>query len=138
MKLVTTKNWMLVLFGMLLFSLMVSTLVQANITQVSQQTLLRQQMSSTPFTVIDVRTAQEYNAGHIKGAINIPFDQIAQHQAQLNAKKGSTLLVYCRSGRRAAIFEKQLQKRGFDVKHLTGDMNGWLASELPIIKNAIP
>ncbi|WP_171044293.1 rhodanese-like domain-containing protein [Pseudoalteromonas citrea] len=69
-----------------------------------------QYVSSTPFTVIEVRTLQEHNAGHITGTINIPLDQIAQHQVQLNAIKESALLVYCQSGRRTATFETQLQK----------------------------
>ena len=51
--------------------------------------------------IIDVRSPEEFAAGHVKGAINIPFDQIEQNHNLLNTLKPSTLVVYCRSGRRA-------------------------------------
>ena len=41
--------------------------------------------------VIDVRTAEEYAAGHIPGAVNIPFDQIAQRIAEVDAPHGVAL-----------------------------------------------
>lgn len=100
---------------------------------ISQQALLRNQMSARPHVIVDVRSAAEFEAGHLKGAINIPFDQISQHQSLLDTLKPDTLVVYCRSGRRAAIFEQALAEQGFSLLHLSGDFRDWQAAQLPVI-----
>ena len=65
-------------------------------------------------TIIDVRTPQEFSAGHIPGAINIPFDQIDSGiQSLKGVSKESQILLYCRSGRRSSIARETLQKLGF-------------------------
>ncbi|TMN93975.1 rhodanese-like domain-containing protein [Pseudoalteromonas phenolica] len=117
-----------------LFLFTFSTLVFAKTKLISQQDLLLNQMSATPHQIIDVRSPEEFAAGHVKGAINIPFDQIEQNQNLLNTLKPSTLVVYCRSGRRAGIFEKTLTEKGFNLLHLSGDMNAWQAAKLPTVK----
>lgn len=64
--------------------------------------------------VIDVRTPAEYAAGHVAGAVNIPYDQIAQKIVALpGANKDTAILVYCRSGRRSAIARQALERQGF-------------------------
>ncbi|WP_194866927.1 rhodanese-like domain-containing protein [Pseudoalteromonas sp. PPB1] len=100
---------------------------------ISQQALLRNQMSARAHVTVDVRSPNEFEAGHLKGAINIPFDQISQHQSLLDTLKPQTLVVYCRSGRRAAIFEQVLAEQGFSLLHLSGDFRDWQAAELPVI-----
>ena len=54
-------------------------------------------------TVIDVRTPDEYAAGHIPGSLLIPFDEIKVKSDQLPQDKNTEIVVYCRSGRRSAI-----------------------------------
>lgn len=64
--------------------------------------------------IIDVRTVAEFSAGHIEGAINIPVDQIGQQASSIKGlKPGSTILVYCRSGRRSAAAAQILQQQGY-------------------------
>lgn len=111
-----------------------SSLTFAKVEQISQQALLINQMSATPHQIIDVRSPEEFAEGHVKGALNIPFNQIDKHQDLLNSLKDKTLVVYCRSGRRAGIFENTLSKEGFNLLHLTGDMNAWQAENLPTVK----
>lgn len=100
---------------------------------ISQQALLCNQMSARPHVIVDVRSATEFEAGHLKGAINIPFDLISQHQSLLDTLKPETLVVYCRSGRRAAIFEQALAEQAFRLLHLRGDFRDWQAAQLPVI-----
>lgn len=119
---------------LVVLSLFLSTGASANVQGVKASELLVNQMSDTPYTIIDVRTVEEYTGGHIKGAINIPYDQIEAQSFLLNELKDKTLVVYCRSGRRAHIFESALSKRGFTLLHLEGDMLGWQAQGLPLIK----
>ena len=67
-----------------------------------------------PDFIIDVRSAEEFSAGHIDGAINLPVDQIGEQISRVKGlKPGSTLLVYCRSGRRSAAAAQILQQRGY-------------------------
>lgn len=83
--------------------------------------------------VLDVRTPEEFAAGHIAGARNIPHDQLPNRIAELMGDKDKDIVVYCRSGRRSAIAQEALESQGFKrVKHLEGDMLKWEADKRPI------
>ena len=62
---------------------------------------------------IDVRTAEEYNAGHLEGAINIPYDEIEQKIEAVSADKTADIQLYCRSGRRSGIALETLRGLGY-------------------------
>jgi phage shock protein E len=62
---------------------------------------------------IDVRTAEEYNAGHLEGAINIPYDEIEQKIEAVSADKTADIQLYCRSGRRSGIALESLTNMGY-------------------------
>ncbi|PCK30897.1 rhodanese-like domain-containing protein [Pseudoalteromonas piscicida] len=101
---------------------------------ISQQQLLVNQMSQAPYTIVDVRSPEEFAAGHIKGAINIPFNEIDSNQDKLLALTEQPLVVYCRSGRRAGIFIEALSEKGYSLKHLAGDIQKWQENSLPLVK----
>jgi phage shock protein E len=64
--------------------------------------------------IVDVRTPAEFQAGHIKGAVNIPLNTIESGiQAVHGINKDSQILLYCRSGRRSALARKLLAQQGF-------------------------
>lgn len=64
--------------------------------------------------VIDVRTPNEFAAGHIDGAINIPLEQIQNGSANLESlKKDSPIVLYCRSGRRSGVAKELLEQQGY-------------------------
>ena len=80
--------------------------------------------------VIDVRTPDEFAAGHIDGAINVPLDQIQNGSAHLEAlKKGDPILLYCRSGRRSGIAKELLEQQGYSKLTNGGGVSG-LAKQL--------
>ena len=56
--------------------------------------------------ILDVRTPREYSSGHIKGALNIPYDELERRLGEIPGDKSSEIIVYCQSGRRAGIAEK--------------------------------
>lgn len=64
-------------------------------------------------TVIDVRTEQEYNAGHLKNSINIPYGEIKDTIGEHVHDKNEKIIVYCRSGRRSDIAKKTLDEMGY-------------------------
>ncbi len=118
----------------LVLSLFTLTVFAGETPQISSQDLLAALNKGTDNVVLlDVRSAGEYQHSHIAGAINISHDQIEKNLKQLAQYQASTVVVYCRSGRRAGIAEQILSSNGFsDVRHLTGDMNGWLEEKLPV------
>ena len=81
--------------------------------------------------VIDVRTPEEYATGHIPGAVNIPFDQVAQRISEVDAPHGVAL--YCMVGPRARKGESALLSAGYtSVLHLEGGLAAWQAAGLPV------
>ncbi len=84
---------------------------------------------------LDVRTPEEFAAGHVPGAINIPHEALPTRVGELASHKAKDVVVYCESGRRAAIASDALHAAGFErVQHLAGDMSGWRAAGLPVEK----
>lgn len=63
--------------------------------------------------LIDVRSPQEFDAGHLKNAKNIPVDTIAGEIKNMVPDKEKTIVLYCRSGRRSVIAEKTLKEMGY-------------------------
>jgi phage shock protein E len=69
--------------------------------------------------IIDVRTVQEWNNGHIEGAILIPYDQIENKIGAIVKDKSQKIYLYCRTGRRSALARESLDKLGYkDVVNL--------------------
>lgn len=62
--------------------------------------------------LVDVRTPQEYAAGHIPGSINIPLERILDIKNVIG-DKNTPLYVYCRSGRRSSQAAAELEKAGY-------------------------
>ena len=76
--------------------------------------------------LLDVRTANEYNEGHIANAINIDVKEggfVEKAKSMLPAEK--TVAVYCKSGVRSVIAAKMLAKEGFKVVNLQGGIKAW-------------
>ncbi len=63
--------------------------------------------------VIDVRTPQEFQAGHIEGALNISHTDIAQDIFKAKVNKDDHVILYCRSGRRSGLAMNTLKSMGF-------------------------
>lgn len=68
--------------------------------------------------VIDVRTADEYNRGHIDGAVNVPMEEIRDRLAELD--KQSPVYVHCQTGQRSYNITKMLKANGFDAYNIAG------------------
>jgi len=64
--------------------------------------------------IVDVRTPEEYKAGHIQGSRNIPLDQIKAKAAELK-KTGKPIITCCRSGARSGMAKSQLASAGIEV-----------------------
>ena len=83
--------------------------------------------------VLDVRTAEEFNEGHIANALNIDVkadDFIKKARATL--PKGKTIAVYCRAGRRSADAATRLGSKGYKVVNLYGGITAWKDNNMPV------
>ncbi|WP_084164328.1 rhodanese-like domain-containing protein [Rheinheimera texasensis] len=69
---------------------------------------------------IDVRSAEEFQAGHLKDALNIPHTEIAAKISAVTQDKNAEIQLYCRSGRRSGLAEAELKKLGFTNVHNAG------------------
>lgn len=88
--------------------------------------------------VLDVRSSNEFDAGHIPGSIHIPYDEIEQRIGELEPYRDKGLVVYCRTGRRAGIAEAALARAGFErVWDLEGHMVEWQGQGLPLAVPAL-
>jgi rhodanese-related sulfurtransferase len=77
-----------------------------------------QQLIADGAKIIDVRTPGEFSSGHVKGAVNIPLDQITSKMKQL--KKEETYVLCCRSGMRSGNATRILKSSGFTNVHNGG------------------
>ncbi|MFP3904508.1 MAG: rhodanese-like domain-containing protein [Armatimonadota bacterium] len=92
-----------------------------NITAAQLQEMMN---DGQPLVLADVRTQEEYDAGHIPGSLHLPLDEIAQWSQTLDPD--TRICCICAIGGRSAEAAETLVKAGFsDVYNLTGGMNGW-------------
>ena len=77
--------------------------------------------SESGYIILDAREQDEYDEGHIPGAILIPYGEIADRAEKELPDKDQLILVYCRSGRRSKIAAEELVKLGYtNVKEFGG------------------
>ena len=77
--------------------------------------------SEEGYIILDVRTLEEYDQGHIPGAIVISHEEIAEKAEKTLTEKDQLILVYCRSGRRSKIAAEALVELGYtNIKEFGG------------------
>lgn len=83
-------------------------------------------------TVLDVRPAEEYAAGHVAGAINVELKDLAKHLHEF--KRNREIVAYCRGPFCILAFEAvaQLRAKGFKARRLEGGFPEWKNAELPV------
>jgi thioredoxin len=83
--------------------------------------------------ILDVRSAEEFQNGHIEGAVNADINSPSFQQTASTLEKENTVFVYCLSGARSASAAGQLKEMGFTkIVNLMGGMLAWQSSDLPI------
>jgi len=128
------KHTILIRFPLLLLVLICQLPlgVSARADDITQRELVQRLDRNEPPLIVDVRSADEFAGGHVPGARNIPHTEIAARLDELGNDMGKELVVYCESGRRAAIAKGILEEAGFTrVRHLEGDMQSWRNRNLP-------
>ena len=110
------KRWICVILAAILLTACARTgskvkeTVYMNITAQEAKTVMD---SRTGYIILDVRTQQEYEEGHIPGAILIPDSEIGDRAEAELPDKDQLILVYCRSGRRSKLAAETLVELGY-------------------------
>jgi rhodanese-related sulfurtransferase len=101
--------------------------------RMSQDALLAAIEKGAAPRILDVRTTREYAAGHVPGAVHIPFHALWRRHAELAAGKDDPIVVYCAHGPRSGMAKLQLWALGYEkVAYLEGQMSGWKRRGLPM------
>lgn len=88
-----------------------SFVAHADVTPQAKQSMVKPEKAKGVW--IDVRSAEEFNDGHLQDSINIPHDQIVERIKAVSPDKDAPINLYCRSGRRAEVALTELKKAGY-------------------------
>jgi rhodanese-related sulfurtransferase len=87
-------------------------------------------------TLLDLRSAEAYGAGHIRGARHLPPERLDDAADGLKRLKDRTVIVYCERGASAAGAMRALQRQGFSqIVSLRGGLSAWRAEHLPVARD---
>jgi rhodanese-related sulfurtransferase len=110
---------------------------QKELSGVDQETLM-ERVSSGEVVVIDVRPSEEYQSGHIPGALGIPLGQLKRRLAEL--PKSKDVVAYCRGPYCVLAVEAVhlMRSRGIQAFPLDASVHDWRARGLPLVTGAEP
>lgn len=78
------------------------------------------------FILVDTRTQHEFDRGHVRDAVLIPYDEIGERHEELKAKKDDPIVVYCRTDNRSEVAADTLDDLGYtNVTQVLGGFIVW-------------
>ena len=90
-------------------------------------------MNREACTIIDVRSEEKFNAGHIPNAVNIPYNKLPEMVDKLKKQPKKTILVYCGSGNSSGKAMRLLNQKEFEsVMSIEGGFSEWVKLQLPV------
>lgn len=92
------------------------------------------QIADPDVVLLDVRTAKEFDEGHLQNALNIDVKQNGfVEKAKSTLPVDKTVAVYCRSGKRSSLAAETLTKEGYKVVNLKGGIIAWKEAGMPVV-----
>ncbi|MFZ4054999.1 MAG: rhodanese-like domain-containing protein [Polynucleobacter sp.] len=118
--------------GLALFMPTLSTLISgAGLSVAEATTWINRRKAS----VLDLRGASEFQAGHLPNAKNLPFSKLSSDLERLKLDRKLPLILVCQSGNESRKAAQQLRKMGFaEVAMLDGGLKAWQTANLPLVK----
>ena len=106
-----------------------------SVQRITARALAERLEEASPPLILDVRTAREWELGHIEGSLNLPLQYLDDQIDQIPVDR--EVVVHCGSGYRSAIAASLLQQKGINrIMDLVGGMGAWEASRLPTVSAA--
>lgn len=128
-------NWMLILIALSSGGMLAWPMVRgANAGSLTAQGAV-QLINRERAVVVDVREPEEFAAGHVTGAKNVPLGQLEQKLTAAVKNKSLPLLLVCATGARANRAVATAKKLGYEqAQAVAGGLKGWKAANLPVEK----
>jgi rhodanese-related sulfurtransferase len=105
---------------------------QEPVSHVTAAELLAQIQTGTAPLIVDVRSRSEFDAGHVPGALYMPFWAVLFRSPEIPVRHGEPIVVYCAHGPRAGFAKAALRLSGYKrVLYLEGHMSAWKKAGLP-------
>ncbi len=109
--------------------------IYENISPEQAKDMIRVNSGNKSFVILDVRTPEEYETGHIEGAVNSDYYSDSFRDNLEKLRKSNTYLICCQSGNRSGKALEIMKELGFEqVYNMTGGMNSWIAEGFPVVK----
>ena len=105
-------------------------------TQISQEEAMKMMALDDGHIVVDVRRQDEYDSGHIPGAILIPNESITDKSPEALPDRDQIILIYCRSGNRSKDASQKLADMGYSRVYEFGGINTWPGEITPPVEEA--
>lgn len=119
------KRILFFVFCLLLLTGCGGTIAGSSYEQITQEAA-KEMMDTQDVVILDVREQEEYDSGHIPGAVLLPVGTIDEDTAaEVIPEKDATLLVYCRSGNRSRTAASALAELGYTNIYEFGGINTW-------------
>ena len=94
------------------------------------------EIQETDYILIDVRTAEEYQSGHIQDAVNFDFYSESFQNDILTLDKSSSIILYCRTQNRSTKTANYLKENGYkEITVLTGGITSWVKNGNDLVYN---
>jgi rhodanese-related sulfurtransferase len=113
----------------------VHTTIVINVSAQEAYALIQEKSDDPDFKILDVRTPDEYNTGHIEGAINIDYNSDTFEDILATLDRSGEYLVYCRSGDQSSEVVEIMEELEFTmIYHMNGGIIEWSAEGLPFTR----
>ena len=95
--------------------------------RINQEALLKRiEKKDASMIILDVRTSEEFAAGHVPGAVNIPYTHLPARLSELPDAGDKEIVLYCATGVRSERAAERMREQGYTrLLHLDGDMKAW-------------
>lgn len=133
-KKITTLLYVVAMAGLLGWFAYAKGWILTNFPSLSPQEAVALMQKDDNITLLDVRTIDEFKAGHLQGATLIPLDRLKANLDKLASVKEKPVLVYCRSGMRSVAAARILEANGFKPINIKGGIIGLKETKVQIIK----
>ncbi len=96
----------------------------------TKQQLMQELQSGEKIRLIDVRNPDEFSAGaRVEGSENIPADEVLKMAEEGMISKDEKIVAICKGGKRCGMVAEELKGKGFNIDHLEGGVDAWVAPE---------
>lgn len=128
-----SEQWLLITLLAALIAVFLLTEQSKSGKSLSTSELVRL-MNNDKALVLDVRSAAEFDSGHIHGAISIPHQKLASRIAELEKYRDKIIVVVDKIGQHSGAMGKKLSSQAFNVRRLGGGISEWQGSSMPLVK----